>query len=63
MSLMLYLKVVLITLQVPNTVEFADWIGRTKQKQIRVTGSVLSGELDTRFSFLCFSCCSMEPAM
>ncbi|CAM8949946.1 unnamed protein product [Rhodiola kirilowii] len=23
---------------VPNTVEFADWIGRTKQKKIRVTG-------------------------
>ncbi|KAL5661103.1 hypothetical protein ACJX0J_028228, partial [Zea mays] len=22
---------------VPNTVEFADWIGRTKQKKIRVT--------------------------
>ncbi|XP_055831950.1 DExH-box ATP-dependent RNA helicase DExH11 isoform X4 [Solanum dulcamara] len=24
---------------VPNTIEFADWIGRTKQKQIRVTGT------------------------
>lgn len=24
--------------QVPNTIEFADWISRTKQKQIRVTG-------------------------
>ncbi|KAH9661749.1 DExH-box ATP-dependent RNA helicase DExH11 [Citrus sinensis] len=24
---------------VPNTVEFADWIGRTKQKKIRVTGT------------------------
>lgn len=22
----------------PNTIEFADWIGRTKQKKIRVTG-------------------------
>lgn len=25
-------------LKVPNTIEFADWIGRTKQKKIRVTG-------------------------
>ncbi|KAK1298896.1 hypothetical protein QJS10_CPB14g01721 [Acorus calamus] len=25
--------------QVPNTIEFADWIGRTKQKKIRVTGT------------------------
>lgn len=25
-------------IQVPNTIEFADWIGRTKQKKIRVTG-------------------------
>ncbi|KAH9661752.1 DExH-box ATP-dependent RNA helicase DExH11 [Citrus sinensis] len=25
--------------KVPNTVEFADWIGRTKQKKIRVTGT------------------------
>lgn len=24
--------------QVPNTIEFADWIGRTKQKKIRLTG-------------------------
>ncbi|KNA05993.1 hypothetical protein SOVF_185190, partial [Spinacia oleracea] len=25
--------------EVPNTIEFADWIGRTKQKIIRVTGT------------------------
>lgn len=31
-----------VNFQVPNTVEFADWIGRTKQKQIRVTGSVMN---------------------
>ncbi|KAF6153462.1 hypothetical protein GIB67_027329 [Kingdonia uniflora] len=28
-----------LDLLVPNTVEFADWIGRTKQKKIRVTGT------------------------
>lgn len=32
------LLIVLQNLQVPNTIEFADWIGRTKQKKIRVTG-------------------------
>nr|KYP60167.1 Helicase SKI2W [Cajanus cajan] len=28
-----------IIMLVPNTIEFADWIGRTKQKEIRVTGT------------------------
>ncbi|XP_073149215.1 DExH-box ATP-dependent RNA helicase DExH11 isoform X2 [Henckelia pumila] len=31
---------VLLSATVPNTFEFADWIGRTKQKQIRVTGTI-----------------------
>lgn len=42
--------------QVPNTIEFADWIGRTKQKKIRVTGQVsitLIIELCN-----CFTCCN-----
>jgi superfamily II RNA helicase len=26
----------IVSSQVPNTVEFADWIGRTKQKKISV---------------------------
>lgn len=34
-----HINIVLLSATVPNTVEFADWIGRTKQKQIRVTGT------------------------
>ncbi|XP_076886194.1 DExH-box ATP-dependent RNA helicase DExH11-like [Bidens hawaiensis] len=34
-----HINFVLLSATVPNTVEFADWIGRTKQKQIRVTGT------------------------
>ncbi|KAI4305143.1 hypothetical protein L6164_028529 [Bauhinia variegata] len=34
-----YINIVLLSATVPNTVEFADWIGRTKQKKIRVTGT------------------------
>ncbi|KAJ9552373.1 hypothetical protein OSB04_016418 [Centaurea solstitialis] len=33
-----HINFVLLSATVPNTIEFADWIGRTKQKQIRVTG-------------------------
>uniref|UniRef100_A0A453NED0 Helicase ATP-binding domain-containing protein n=1 Tax=Aegilops tauschii subsp. strangulata TaxID=200361 RepID=A0A453NED0_AEGTS len=32
-----HINIVLLSATVPNTVEFADWIGRTKQKKIRVT--------------------------
>ena len=39
--------------QVPNVMEFADWVGRTKQKPIYVTG----GEQATSFS-----CCSATSA-
>ncbi|KAL5580835.1 hypothetical protein UlMin_013277 [Ulmus minor] len=35
-----HINIVLLSATVPNTVEFADWIGRTKQKQIRVTGTL-----------------------
>ncbi|XP_020086203.1 DExH-box ATP-dependent RNA helicase DExH11 isoform X3 [Ananas comosus] len=31
-----HVNIVLLSATVPNTVEFADWIGRTKQKKIRV---------------------------
>ncbi|XP_024161355.1 DExH-box ATP-dependent RNA helicase DExH11 isoform X1 [Rosa chinensis] len=34
-----HINIVLLSATVPNKVEFADWIGRTKQKQIRVTGT------------------------
>ncbi|XP_068638074.1 DExH-box ATP-dependent RNA helicase DExH11 [Aristolochia californica] len=34
-----HVNVVLLSATVPNTMEFADWIGRTKQKKIRVTGT------------------------
>ncbi|XP_071723078.1 DExH-box ATP-dependent RNA helicase DExH11-like [Rutidosis leptorrhynchoides] len=34
-----HINVVLLSATVPNTFEFADWIGRTKQKQIHVTGT------------------------
>ncbi|KAK4492081.1 hypothetical protein RD792_002878 [Penstemon davidsonii] len=34
-----HVNFVLLSATVPNTVEFADWIGRTKQKKIRVTGT------------------------
>ncbi|KAJ7959741.1 DExH-box ATP-dependent RNA helicase [Quillaja saponaria] len=34
-----HINIVLLSATVPNTVEFADWIGRTKQKKIRVTGT------------------------
>ncbi|XP_010541438.1 PREDICTED: DExH-box ATP-dependent RNA helicase DExH11 isoform X2 [Tarenaya hassleriana] len=34
-----HINFVLLSATVPNTVEFADWIGRTKQKEIRVTGT------------------------
>ncbi|KAJ4849927.1 Antiviral helicase ski2 [Turnera subulata] len=33
-----HVNIVLLSATVPNTVEFADWISRTKQKKIRVTG-------------------------
>ncbi|KAL8159337.1 hypothetical protein V2J09_000874 [Rumex salicifolius] len=32
-----HINVVLLSATVPNTIEFADWIGRTKQKKICVT--------------------------
>ncbi|CAJ1960297.1 unnamed protein product [Sphenostylis stenocarpa] len=35
-----HINIVLLSATVPNTIEFADWIGRTKQKEIRVTGVV-----------------------
>ncbi|KAG8387912.1 hypothetical protein BUALT_Bualt02G0070700 [Buddleja alternifolia] len=34
-----HINFVLLSATVPNTIEFADWIGRTKQKHIRVTGT------------------------
>ncbi|TYJ42080.1 hypothetical protein E1A91_A03G063400v1 [Gossypium mustelinum] len=34
-----HIKIILLSATVPNTIEFADWIGRTKQKKIRVTGT------------------------
>ncbi|XP_010685630.2 DExH-box ATP-dependent RNA helicase DExH11 isoform X1 [Beta vulgaris subsp. vulgaris] len=34
-----HINFVLLSATVPNTIEFADWIGRTKQKTIRVTGT------------------------
>ncbi|XP_057536016.1 DExH-box ATP-dependent RNA helicase DExH11 isoform X2 [Amaranthus tricolor] len=34
-----HINFVLLSATVPNTIEFADWIGRTKQKMIRVTGT------------------------
>ncbi|KAL0458826.1 UNVERIFIED_CONTAM: DExH-box ATP-dependent RNA helicase DExH11 [Sesamum latifolium] len=34
-----HINFVLLSATVPNTIEFADWIGRTKQKQIRLTGT------------------------
>ncbi|XP_021720755.1 DExH-box ATP-dependent RNA helicase DExH11-like [Chenopodium quinoa] len=34
-----HINFVLLSATVPNTIEFADWIGRTKQKIIRVTGT------------------------
>lgn len=34
-----HVNIVLLSATVPNTMEFADWIGRTKQKKIRVTGT------------------------
>ncbi|KAH9626614.1 hypothetical protein KSS87_005465 [Heliosperma pusillum] len=34
-----HINIVLLSATVPNTIEFADWIGRTKQKTIRVTGT------------------------
>ncbi|AQK68640.1 DExH-box ATP-dependent RNA helicase DExH11 [Zea mays] len=34
-----HINIVLLSATVPNTVEFADWIGRTKQKKIRVTST------------------------
>lgn len=33
-----HINLVLLSATVPNTVEFADWIGRTKKKKIVVTG-------------------------
>ncbi|XP_058198935.1 DExH-box ATP-dependent RNA helicase DExH11 [Rhododendron vialii] len=34
-----HINIILLSATVPNTMEFADWIGRTKQKKIRVTGT------------------------
>ncbi|KAK6935765.1 Ski2, N-terminal domain [Dillenia turbinata] len=34
-----HINIVLLSATVPNTLEFADWIGRTKQKKIHVTGT------------------------
>ncbi|KAJ3676350.1 hypothetical protein LUZ60_003762 [Juncus effusus] len=34
-----HINIILLSATVPNTVEFADWIGRTKQKRIRVTST------------------------
>lgn len=34
-----HINFVLLSATVPNTVSFADWIGITKKKQIRVTGT------------------------
>ncbi|KAJ9172455.1 hypothetical protein P3X46_015691 [Hevea brasiliensis] len=34
-----HVNIVLLSATVPNKVEFADWIGRTKQKKIQVTGT------------------------
>lgn len=34
-----HINFVLLSATVPNTIEFADWIGRTKEKEIQVTGT------------------------
>ncbi|CAN6471442.1 unnamed protein product [Victoria cruziana] len=34
-----HVNIILLSATVPNTLEFADWIGRTKQKKIRLTGT------------------------
>lgn len=31
-----HVNLILLSATVPNTFEFADWVGRTKQKQIHV---------------------------
>ncbi|GJZ03745.1 DExH-box ATP-dependent RNA helicase DExH11 [Tanacetum coccineum] len=36
--LLRHINFVLVSPRVPNTIQFADWIGRTKQNKIRVTG-------------------------
>lgn len=34
-----HVNIILLSATVPNTMEFADWIGRTKRKKIHVTGT------------------------
>ncbi|KAJ8749712.1 hypothetical protein K2173_012263 [Erythroxylum novogranatense] len=34
-----HINIILLSATVPNTYEFADWIGRTKQKKICITGT------------------------
>ncbi|KAE8691783.1 ATP-dependent RNA helicase SKI2 [Hibiscus syriacus] len=36
-----HINIILLSATVPNTIEFADWIGRTKQKKIHVPGLVV----------------------
>lgn len=34
-----HVNLVLLSATVPNVMEFADWVGRTKQKHVHVTGA------------------------
>ena len=39
-----HVNLVLLSATVPNVMDFADWIGRTKRKVIYVTGTPAGGE-------------------
>lgn len=38
-----HVNIVMLSATVPNVMDFADWVGRTKQRVIHVTGGWLGG--------------------
>lgn len=56
----LHVKMVMLSATVPNSTEFADWIGRTKQRKVYVI-STLKRPVPLRYYVFYEACCWCSP--
>lgn len=61
-----HVNIILLSATVPNVMEFADWVGRTKRKRIHVTGTLkrpVPLEHSVFYNGALFKICSQEVFM